>query len=112
MLSALLCFGCVTSGLVVGAENAQQIVSRDSAQPLTVAEALVQVESLRAKRTMDSYQQALDLLSQVVRTDESQQALATAVQGEFDDYLWTGECKVLRPLVTSSRLPSRPCDSE
>ena len=90
ILSALLSFGCATSGqtLVVGAVDVPQISTRDSDKLLTVPEALAQVESLRAKKTMVGYQQALDLLNQIVRIDESRQPLANAVQGEFDDYLW------------------------
>ena len=98
IVSALLCFGCATGGqtLVVGAVDVAQITARDSDELLTVAEALARVESLRAKKTMSGYQQALDLLAQIVRIDESQQSLASAVQGEFDDYLWAVHSKFER----------------
>lgn len=90
-LSALLFLGCAGhhAGVLLANPALAQIVAPDGSEKLlNVTEAIAQVESLRAKKTMASYQQAMDLLAQIVRIDESQQPLATAVQAEFDDYLW------------------------
>ena len=87
-LSGLFALGCAT--------GSQASVTEAGPDGDQLAQLLAQVASLRAKKTIESYEKAVALLAQVVELDPAKEELAREVQGEFDEYLWSLHLKFTR----------------